>query len=320
MSELPKYPREIIAFGREKFFLAVEEALEVADRISNKDGSINAPLLKPGFSRFILRFIGTIKGRPANPFANIPQIDVPVLKTKTDYCLDLILSAKGKIGGTGTLLCETVTINMSPFQGKTPAAVLAERRDNAVMLQKLMERLWQNIQNPQYAKFVEANKKQYDAIREAIDLMAQGTLTQESAQSKPGVIYDEQNKYSPSIIKNGLNHTYKLRMTCDPGHPYPFTVYMENAYAPLIKRNNKTIIDYTRRTEQIDHYITMTDMEFASMINEMYQTSRNYESLIFPEQHRKARWYAQQRKKQAADAVGNVNATEFFPEQEYYTG
>lgn len=286
INEIPKYPRELIHWGRQNTTLAVEAHLCRPDVCSKRNGMAAEPMAKRSLSRFVIKLIGTQNGQAFNPMANISQLELKSLKKKSDYAFTKVMDARNSMIG-GTMLCETIVLKMKPFNGKTPAAVLRENNQNAGSLANMLNVLKNSIADPSKQSFRSNNINQYNAIREALYLMQQGKLGKPKVQCPPIVVHEATYRHSGSITdKSKKNYLcYDLLITCDPSNSdYPFTVHIKNCFAPMIGGKP----DRKRAVNQQERFMPLTLDEYVGLIEEMYDTARDFEGMIIGNQYTKA--------------------------------
>lgn len=283
--EIPKYPRELIFAGRQNATLAVFAHLSRPDVMPKRNGEPAEPMVKRSLSRFVIKLIGSQGGKKFNPMANISQLEIKSLKKKSDFAFGKVVEARMRMSSSRP--CETESLKMKPFAGKTPAEVLRENPQNANTLSGMMNTLSQSINDPAKSKFRDSNIKQYNAIQEALQLLSQGKLAKQGIQYPPIVVHNATFRHSDNYKdESGNVLCYELRIVCEPGAAeYPFTIYISNCYAPK-GYNGKP--DRKRAINKQDRFMPLMLEEYIEMVDEMYDAARDFEQAIFQSQYGKA--------------------------------
>ena len=317
--EIPKYPRELIYAGRQNSTLAVFAHLSRPDTMAKRNGDPSEPMVKGSLSRFVIKLIGSQGGKKFNPMANISQLEVKSLKKKSDFAFGKVMEARMR---AKTRPCEMELLKINPFAGKTPMEVLRENPQNANTLSGIMNTLSQSINDPSKSKFRASNINQYNAIQEALQLFSQRKLAPQAIKYPPIVVHNATFRHLDNYTDdNGNVLCYELRIVCEPGaEEYPFTVYISNSYAPK-GYNGKP--DRKRTVNRTERFMPLMLEEYAEMIDEMYDTARDFEQAIFQSQYGKAcsfdkmsRELYRKRKEQEAAQQGAYNNVTQMPQRQ----
>lgn len=279
-----KYPRQIAAVKRKEVTLSVEAELQLAQQITNNKGEEEQlpPLtLHSPWSRFIWTLVDTSGHEKVYPWANIPAREVGVLKTLTDAMLSRSLMKSKAAKTEQTRLAYSVKLLVNPFRGQTPAAVLLADPNQKEKLIDCMDFLRAHLNNK---KFEEGNQKQIDAINDALDLFEAGELSKEEAgHNESVVIYHMPSKTLKNRPpKDERYFTYSIKIEYDIGFDYPWIISIHNAYMKLKEKSDGTFqtIPETAKYKSSSR-IMLSNYEFGSLVDHMYNTVRNFETIFF---------------------------------------
>ena len=280
-----RYPRQIYSAKRETVILGVDNYLK------KPDGTDKVPPLEmhSPFSRFVVTIIDKSGTETKTPKANIPAGDVPgiveiaklVMLEKLRYESSSSERSEGEnsIGYTQQIL-------IGDFRGKTPADILLENPENK-------ERLvgTRNFLADKADKFP-ANKKQVEAIDDAIALFDAGNLKKQSGAKRSSVvkIYEVDHKYMRSG-KNELGHWlfYGMSITCQFGNKYPWEVTIENFHAPGLQGPKGGLVPkMDEKSGYAKCTFRMSDMEWSQFINRIASDLKYFESCCYATLYREA--------------------------------
>lgn len=168
--------------------------------------------------------------------ANIPVGDLALLERKTAICAQRIMEdgmkvSTSKISDTSpTSPAYTQKIAVGSYQnrGKTPAQVLLNNPESRKELLDTADWLQRNIERH------EGNARQYEAIKEAIDLFDRGALITSEAmetQAADMIVYSVPSKTLPKTNEAGKRIVYGIKISCNPSHRYPYKINISTYYA-----------------------------------------------------------------------------------------
>lgn len=283
-----KYPKQIESIKRNNITLAVVANFNVPQSLKNeKTGEFEAtsPLEKTALSRFVVSLVDkTIKMQPT---ANIPAHEILLIKKKTDFCIQKMLFLGTQKQSEGI---ETVTLSIGEFKGKAPSNILIDNPNNLDALIKHKDMLKNNLSKPEYAKFADDNKKKILAIEKAVADLKNGTL-QKGAETSIE-IYNSDIKYFRTKREDGKYKIYKIRMLFDITKNYPYSIEISNGFADVkFNENGTTNILYKTTQDRISKEISLTEMEFSTLVDRLYIGFCNYQTMMFPKQYALADGY-----------------------------
>ncbi len=233
------HPREIaheftsIADSRKMYSLEQYLFKQREDGEVSKDGIIHLPNPLEIFSDES-RFLVTIVDGASSTFcnANIPLADFYEIEEETRYAFDQILKCRHK-GNSNTnkddpagQAAYNVLIEFGKFKGKSPAQVLQENSDNLAQLKNSENWLADRI--GQYKN----NQKQYDAIKNAIELFEEGKLIGSPVLNGDiFLIYD--SGFKSQVRQRGEDGrcpVYQIKIKCNTAKNYPISIEIQNFY------------------------------------------------------------------------------------------
>ena len=302
-----RYPLEVVSAKRQTQTLSVEAALDLpGEIITNKGEKLLLPPMHmhSPYSRFVWTLIDISGPQKVYPSANIPAGDVSVIKTLTDAMLmKNRLMPRQKSEETGGLAYTTKIMVSKKFSGRTPAGILLDDAGDLDDLLSTRDFLLARMDDNN-GKFRERNQQQADAIQEAVDLCQAGKLSPEAVQGEaPVVVYFQPNKTLRNRPAKGNHYfTYSIKIECVPGLNYPWFVSIFNAYMQIQEKANGTFQSISGTAiDKSSSRIQLSDYEFGGIVNRMYATLQNFETVFFRHQFQEARRLDQeQREKREA--------------------
>lgn len=281
-----KYPTQIISLKRPEKVLAVDAALFCQTE--------DSPLeIHNGFSRFVVSIVDKKQG--ITPSANIPARDVSAIYEKSkaavnhlvEKALTPTLNAVDSENNEATSpgLAATEKIFLKPFSGKTPLEILTADANNKAEL----ERLRDQVLTPNASRYPK-NKVQIDAINEAIQLLENGNLNTTAqpvvaTSEKPYPIYTTEYKYKSAKNDKGYSLVYSINIIFDSSRDNPFTVNIQNCYAPVeTLADGRKNIAMGRAEDFQKGFFSLTTEEFFELVSVMKNTKERFEEMNFPTQ------------------------------------
>lgn len=279
-----KYPNQVISYKRPEKVIGVDAALS----LQTEDSPLE---MHNGFSRFIVSIVD--KKQNIAPTANIPARDVAAIYEKSKaamaYLVNSALMANVQIsnGENTTPLAMTEKIFLKPFTGMTPAEVLLSDPNNKAELERLRDQVLAKNAD-KYPK----NKKQMEAIDEAIRLMLEGNLegsnkdTPAVVPNKPYNIYATEYKYKSNQNEKGYHLVYSISIVFDPSKNNPFIVNITNCFAPVesLEDGRKNIVmgkaEDTRKA-----FFALTTEEYFELASVLKNTKERFEIVNFKSQY-----------------------------------
>lgn len=279
-----RYPRQIFSAKREKIILGIDNYL------SRPDETDTVPPLEmhSPFSRFVVTIVDKSGPETKTPKANIPAHDVPgIVEISKIVMLEKLRSESSAHEGKEENLSVGYTqqILIGGFRGKTPADVLLENPDSRDKL--LNTRKFLADKAAQYA----SNKKQVEAIDDAIALFDAGKLKKQSHTKRGGVvrIYDVDHKYMRDTNAAGHRLFYSMSIVCQFGNNYPWEVTIENIFAPGLPGPKGGLVPkIDEKSSAARCTFRMNDMEWSQLVNRMDADMRYFESCCYGNLYREA--------------------------------
>jgi len=295
-----EYPTQIFREIQEKMVLAVD-ALYDTPHMSKE--STDSPLEAPGYSRCKITIIDKTGNRVIYPYANIPENDIYYLEQMTKHAIGMQLDAQRPANAelSADIRSDAFTQRFpyGIFKRKTPAEVLLERPDN---LEKLLA-LQKQLENGS-GKFA-VNASLLKGISQALQLYEEGNLAPLST-SPILMIYDEKDKFLKSNRdEDGRCMVYDISMFLSTESELPYTVKIRNYYAHLVESSTGSIeVIHTSAVEEVEASMAMTAKRFITMINKMFYTMRDFNTVNFARRYK----LAMDLRKKASEAAKAVKA------------
>ncbi len=239
------------------------------------------------FSRFKFTFIDKTNGSEY-VVANIkPMDDIPDLVERTRFANKRIYESELKRTSTATAAdgsrltspAYTVRFTNGYMKGKTPAEVLNE--EGAAGREKLKNQyifLKENL-----IKY-KNNKTQMDAIAEAINAYDAGTLSKVEGGASGAAIKILEQEMRPLVHKDqkyGKTFVYEIGVMCYPERNYPYSVTIENYYAPVIKKEDGTLnVQKKDAQDMVSKTFNMTSKMWNALLQAITTHMRQFEDII----------------------------------------
>ena len=264
-----KYPMECASIVRLETF-AVTNALA---RAKAADGAEPLKFHAP-YSRFIFAIINEDR---KSVIANIPVRVIARMTNRTQFAEhhDFEQALK-KTPNSELSSAYTVKITSGRFKGKTPAEILLEDSANAAALNQQYLWLQSNLEKYPY------NGRQMEAIMDAAKLFQSGALKPESVVGTPPiVIYDAPVRPLSSRKREDgkwLVYSVSVRYFC--GDAYPVEIRIENYYAPVIQKADKTLnVKISQAVDKQINKMLLTAEEWDHVLGIMNANIRVFELL-----------------------------------------
>lgn len=279
-----RYPRQIYSAKRETVILGIDNYL------SKPDGTDKVPPLEmhSPFSRFVVTIIDKSGSETKTPKANIPAGDVPgiVEISKLVMLEKLRYESSSRESSEGDLsIGYTQQILIGGFRGKTPADILLENPDDREKL--LNTRKFLADKATQYA----SNKKQVEAIDDAVALFDAGKLKKPSGAKRSGVVrvYDVDHKYMRDTNDLGHRLFYSMSIVCQFGNKYPWEITIENVFAPGLQGPKGGLVPkMDEKSSSAKCTFRMSDMEWSQLVNRIESDLRYFEGSCYASLYREA--------------------------------
>ena len=208
------------------------------------------------------------------------------IKMKTEAAIMALMTkpaqgASDTAGDFSNSLAFTVPLMLTAFKNKTAAAVLLENPANKDALLKGKSYLEANL-----SKYP-ANKKQIDAIDEALKLLEIGELTTGTAAPQVAgnimTIYKKDCKYKSTTDEKGNKLVYSISVTCDPTRNFPFEITITNCYAPVSGNSSgQTIVKMSEAVNLKKGTLAVSDSEWLGWVGQAYDLYQNFKVNSYP--------------------------------------
>lgn len=288
---------EPIVIRRESKTLAFSANLAVPGE-SDK----NAPLQHPGYSRFVATIIDKSTGNTIYPHANIPQSDISGIWNKKNAALSArtMYEMLGKnnspttAGSSSNFGTEDPILGFGKHKGKKVSQAAAEM--TAEECRKQAEFFEANVDKyPRNRAFIDAFKKAADE-KEGISHEEDPTESSERVESFgtsiAGVtLYEQKHKFLRSMAdEKGNVLVYSISIKFNPAMRYPYTISIENGYAPITERETGAFnVKESEMVNKTNASMVLSADEAESIIDRLYAVSQNFDSMMFAGQYRKAK-------------------------------
>lgn len=273
------YPKQVRSILRKSKTLGVDAELFTPREEVDRD---NSPLeMHSGYSRFVFTLIDKVNaGGVVINKANIPASEITFIKEKTKLAMEQMISLKNKTEkGTNSGPAYNQKLFINSFKGKTAAEILSANPANQAEL--LRGRAWLESNLAKYPN----NKKQMDAIDQAIQLLKAGKLDNTVTSVDPIEIYSVDFKPFSEKDSEGRRRVYGISIYCDPSKNYPFYININNCFAPVGRMPNGTInVQMASAVKKTRSAIGMTELEWYSLIDRVSATLKNFEQMNFEKQ------------------------------------
>lgn len=189
------------------------------------------------------------------------------------------------------------------FRGKTPADILLENPDDREKL--LNTRRFLASKEEQYA----SNKKQVEAIDDAIFLLDSGKLQKQSGARRSSVVhvYDVDHKYMRDTNAYGHRLFYSMSIACQYGNKYPWEVTIENMFAPGLPGPQGGLVPKVdEKSSSARCTFRLNDMEWMQLINRLNSDLQYFESCCYLGLYREAIGMDNNRRKAAKAQAGEA--------------
>lgn len=302
------YNLQCYSVKREEKVLGVDVYLATPDEESVRQGTAN-PIEDIGYSRFVMTLVDKTKGKTVYPFGNIPASEISYIKSIKDLALQqkilgAIAPAAPTDGGqnrpAGTY---TATFQFGRNRGKTVADVLQDPAGGLQALQKEREFLLEKV-----SRFPN-NQLLIDDIDRIAREVQSGTFQPQDKSAVPAssgarqiTIYEQNYKFLNSRKdQEGRPLVYAIRMTFDQSMKYSWEVSIRNGYAPVHKTaKGGANIQASEIVGITQSSMKMTDVEFCSLIDKMYDCYRDFCTCTFRQQYALAKAMADEARSRAA--------------------
>ena len=244
------------------------------------------PFREPSLSRLEASLIIKDEKEKNVYVANIPARDLYEIKLKTEIAVTALMTrplqnSSESAGDFSNSPAFTVPLMLTAFKGRTAAAVLLENPANKDALLKGKSFLEANL-----SKYP-ANKKQIDAIDEAIKLLEIGELSTGASIPQTAnnimTIYEKNCKYKSTTDEKGNKLVYSILITCDPTRNFPFEIAITNCYAPVVSSGNgQTIVKMSEATGLKKGVLAVSDSEWIGWVGQAYGLYLNFKSDSYP--------------------------------------
>lgn len=271
-----RYPRQIFSAKREMVILSVDNYLSRPDE---RDTVPPLEMHSP-YSRFLVTIIDKSGKVLQTPKANIPAGDVPGIVELSRLAMIEKARFNSQPQGAGGELSigYTQQILIGSFRGKTPAEILLDDPASKDSLLKTRDFLADKADK--YA----SNRKQMEAIDDAVALLNDGKLERISSAPKSGstVVYSVDHKYMRDTNEHGHRLFYGMNIVCQYGNKYPWELTIENTYAPEVQGPKGGLIPkMEEKSSQAKCTFRMNDMEWMQFINRIEADMRYFESSCY---------------------------------------
>lgn len=299
-----RYPRQIYSAKRETVILSIDNYL------SKPDSKDKVPPLEmhSSFSRFIVTIIDKSGTETKTPKANIPAGDVPgIVEISKLVMLEKLRyeSSTGEISESALSAGYTQKILVGGFRGKTPADILLENPDDREKLLSTRKFLADKAEH--YA----SNKKQVEAIDDAIFLLDSGKLQKQAGARRSSAVhvYDVDHKYMRDTNECGHRLFYSMSIVCQYGNKYPWEVTIENMFAPGLPGPKGGLVPKVdEKSSSARCTFRLNDMEWMQLINRLNSDLQYFESCCYLGLYREAIGMDNNRRKAAkAQNTGETN-------------
>ena len=175
--------------------------------------------------------------------------------------------------------CYTVPLT-GKYQGKTAAAMMLENPDAN---RKVLTAQWKYL-NENLSKYP-SNKKQMDAIAEAINMFDAGKLKQEAFSSRAFTVFEIPTKIpnSRKLDSDGKSKICSLKITCNLDMDNPFCVEIMNARASIVQNaRNKDLNNFKDVVDSVTLKFRAKPDDLMGFIRTISDRLRQFEGMYAP--------------------------------------
>ena len=311
------YNLQCYSVKREEKVLGVDVYLTTPNEDAVRQGTAN-PIEDIGYSRFVMTLVDKTKGKTVYPFGNIPASEISYIKSIKDLALQqkvlgsLAQTPSTDIGHNRPAGAYTATFQFGRNRGKTVVDILQDPAGGLQALQKEREFLLEKVN--QFPK----NQLLIDDIDRITNEVKNGTFRPQdvgkSAPASPGTrqitIYEQNYKFLNSRKdQEGRPLVYAIKMTFDQSMKYSWEVSIRNGYAPVHKTaKGGANIQASEIVGITQSSMKMTDVEFCSLIDKMYDCYRDFCTCTFRQQYALAKAMADADKERGRAARNTPDA------------
>lgn len=273
-----KYPKQICSAASNKKMLGVDGEF-------NLPGEKDSPLEQNSLSRFVFTIIDKTSGKGVPASANIPVKEINSMKIRTELAVGKLIESKTvkSDGGSANSVAYTQKLFTGTLKGRTPADILSNSPELKGELEK--QRKFLKEHEADYS----ANPAQIKAIDEALQLFNDGKLTKADNGSSVGFpIYKSEYKYMRTKNEHGENLIYKIEINFEPAMNNPFTVVIENSYAPVVKEGKMTKIKFSeaKNKSKTRNSFVMSESSWTEFMRCMEKRADEFNLIKFDKQWR----------------------------------
>lgn len=188
------------------------------------------------------------------------------------------VASQASSGGGTSPAYTTHFVMGNGLKGKTPAEIYAEDTNN---FKSRMEHQYKYIEGnlgKNGGQYDKANRKQMDAISDALQLLADGKLAGQSGEETGGGTAGVISVFEPvtkPLIRNtdkvsGLAPVYTSEVNVYPNNTYPVEIKITNFNAPVEKRDNGTLnVKSSLKKDEFINRMMLSFADFENMLQEM---------------------------------------------------
>lgn len=235
------------------------------------------------YSRYVL----TLIQKNGNKGTITPNGNIPLTEIEDIYMNTMVadtIRAQYKIGvyqnnqmeSTTKSIAYTTRFQIGNFKGKTPAQVILESPNNIPSLKNTAEWLKERIDNHA------SNKKQYEAVVEAISLYERNALIQNQVEISTLIpVYEAKIKAIDRKREDKKRFVYSISIMCNIAHDAPYEIVISNCFAPVhVKDNGAIQVIMEGATNKIESSIKLTALEWHTCIRKMRRYADMFEDSI----------------------------------------
>lgn len=286
------------------------------------DTDKNGPMQWAGYSRFTVTIIDKTGENVAYPHANIPQSDMHGIYAKKNAIVNartihemITLSNGGSASSSGDSVSNLdPTIIFGKHKGKKVSEAVATMTQEEI--KKQIAFYEDKIAKfPSNIEFVKAFSSYLDGNEETAEASSASMPMVPSLRFGATTLYEQKMKFLRSNTDDKGNVlVYSIAITYNPAMRYPYDLRIENGYAPIAETATGGFnVEASKIINKISATFKFGDAEFEEVVDKLYSNCRDFESMMFSTQYRKAKRIAAEEAKYTDEQISR-SEKQYVPE------
>lgn len=261
------------------------------------DTDKNGPMQWAGYSRFIVTIIDKTGETLTCPHANIPQSDIHGIYAKKNAIVnartihEMISLSNGSSASSSS---DSANLDPTIIFGKHKGKKVSEAA--ATMTQEEIKKQIAFYEDkipkfPSNIDFVKAYSLYLDGNEETAETSSASMPMVPSLRFGATTLYEQKMKFLRSNTDDKGNVlVYSIAITYNPAMRYPYDLRIENGYAPIAETATGGFnVEASKIINKVSANFKFGDTEFEEVVDKLYSNCRDFESMMFATQYRKAK-------------------------------